>query len=99
MDIAWFAAGRTWGLRLMRLLCGISLTPDSCLSESQTRFERWGDRALLLSKFFPGLTTLAPPLAGALSMGWPRFLTLSILGSALWVSGFLCSERSRPRRS
>ena len=89
MDVGWFAAGRAWGLQLMRLLCRISLTPDSCVSESQTRFERWGDKALLLSKFFPGLTTLAPPLAGALSMAWPRFLTLSILGSALWVGSLL----------
>jgi len=89
MDVAWFAAGRAWGLQLMRLLCRISLTPDSCVSESQARFERWGDKALLLSKFFPGLTTLAPPLAGALNMAWPRFLTLSVASSALWVGSFL----------
>ncbi len=89
MDIAWFAAGHAWGLRLMRLLCRISLTPDSCVSESQARFERWGDKALLLSKFFPGLTTLAPPLAGALRMPWPRFLALSVAGSALWVGSLL----------
>jgi membrane protein DedA with SNARE-associated domain/rhodanese-related sulfurtransferase len=89
MDVAWFAAGHAWGLRLMRLLCRISLTPDSCVSESQARFERWGDRAVLLSKFFPGLSTLAPPLAGALRMGWPRFLALSVAGSALWVGSLL----------
>lgn len=89
MDIAWFAAGHAWGLALMRLLCRISLTPDSCVSDSQARFERWGDRALLLSKFFPGLTTLAPPLAGALRMSWPRFIALSAAGSALWVASLL----------
>jgi membrane protein DedA with SNARE-associated domain/rhodanese-related sulfurtransferase len=89
MDVAWFAAGRAWGLRLMSLLCRISLTPDSCVSDSQARFERWGDKALLLSKFFPGLTTLAPPLSGALHMRWPRFLALSAAGSALYVASLL----------
>ena len=89
MDIAWFAAGHAWGLQLMRFLCRLSLTPDSCVSESQARFERWGDRALLLAKFFPGLTTLAPPLAGALGMAWPRFVALSAAGSALWVGSLL----------
>lgn len=89
MDIAWFAAGHAWGLRLMRLLCRISLTPDSCVSESQARFERWGDKALLLSKFFPGLTTLAPPLAGAMRMSWPRFIALSMASSALYVGTLL----------
>jgi rhodanese-related sulfurtransferase len=73
----------------MKTLCRISLTPDTCVSETQSRFERWGANALLVAKFVPGLATIAPPLAGATSIGWGRFLLFDGLGAALWVGAGL----------
>ena len=84
-DSVWFLAGRVYGGGVMKLLCRISLTPDSCVSDTQSRFERWGSNALLVAKFVPGLALIAPPLAGATKMGWLRFLVFSALGSAAWV--------------
>lgn len=84
-DAAWYMAGRLYGNSVLKLLCRISLTPDSCVSQTQERFERWGGNALLVAKFVPGLSIIAPPLAGAVGMRWRRFLTLSTLGSAAWV--------------
>ncbi|HVC01811.1 MAG TPA: VTT domain-containing protein [Steroidobacteraceae bacterium] len=88
-DSAWYGAGRVYGGRIVRLLCRISLSPDSCVSETQLQFERWGIRAVLVSKFVPGLSTLAPPLAGALRMALSLFLAMSFLGSVLWVAVFM----------
>jgi membrane protein DedA with SNARE-associated domain/rhodanese-related sulfurtransferase len=85
-DTAWYLAGRVYGSGVMKLLCRISLTPDSCVSETQARFERWGANALLAAKFVPGLAIIAPPLAGATRMGWLRFLVFSTLGSAVWIA-------------
>ncbi len=84
-DTGWYLAGRAYGNGVMRLLCRVSLTPDSCVSETQERFERWGVNALLVSKFIPGLSIIAPPLAGATRMRWRWFLSFSVLGSAAWV--------------
>jgi membrane protein DedA with SNARE-associated domain/rhodanese-related sulfurtransferase len=84
-DSAWFFAGRFYGSGVMKLLCRISLTPDSCVSETQSRFERWGSNALIVAKFVPGLSLIAPPLAGATQMAWLRFLAYSTLGAAAWV--------------
>jgi membrane protein DedA with SNARE-associated domain/rhodanese-related sulfurtransferase len=84
-DSVWFLAGRLYGNGVMKLLCRISLTPDSCVSDTQSRFERWGSNALLVAKFVPGLALIAPPLAGATKMAWLRFLAFSTLGSAAWV--------------
>ena len=84
-DSVWFLAGRVYGSGVMKLLCRISLTPDSCVSDTQSRFERWGANALLVAKFVPGLALIAPPLAGATKMAWLRFLAFSTLGSAAWV--------------
>ena len=88
-DLGWYFAGRLYGNRVMRLLCRMSLTPDSCVSETQLRFERWGGNALLIAKFVPGLAIIAPPLAGALRMRALRFAGLSTLGAALWVGVYM----------
>ena len=88
-DTAWYASGRLYGNRVMKLLCRISLTPDSCVSQTQTRFERWGANALIAAKFVPGLSLIAPPLAGATHMGFVQFTAFSLLGSSLWVGVFV----------
>jgi len=88
-DVAWYVAGRIYGNRVMRFLCGISLTPDSCVSQAQVRFERWGWNVLLVAKFVPGISLLAPPLAGATRVGWLPFLAFNTAGGALWVGAGL----------
>src|SRR6266850_1628399 len=83
-DGLWFAAGRLYGRRVMSLLCRISLSPDSCVRQSEYQFERWGKAAIVVSKFVPALSTVTPPLAGAMRMGWPTFIVLNGIGIALW---------------
>ena len=84
-DTAWYLSGRWYGNRVMKLLCRISLTPDSCVSQTQTRFERWGANALIAAKFVPGLSLVAPPLAGATRMNFAQFTVFAGLGTVLWV--------------
>jgi membrane protein DedA with SNARE-associated domain/rhodanese-related sulfurtransferase len=84
-DSLWFVAGRLYGRRVLRFLCGISLSPDSCVRQTQTQFERWGGIALVAAKFIPGLSTVAPPLAGAMRYGWIRFTFLNSLGILVWA--------------
>jgi len=84
-DGLWFAGGRIYGRRVMRLLCRVSLSPDSCVRQSEYHFERWGKAALVVSKFVPGLSTVTPPLAGAMRMGWPSFVLLNGIGIVLWA--------------
>jgi membrane protein DedA with SNARE-associated domain/rhodanese-related sulfurtransferase len=90
-DCVWFLVGRRYGMRVLKTLCRISLEPDSCVNQTQSRFERWGINSLVIAKFVPGLAIIAPPLAGALRIGWPRFLTLSALGGATWVGAGLAA--------
>ena len=84
-DLIWYLAGRRFGRGVMALLCRVSLSPDSCVRQTEVRFERWGGLSLVLAKFVPGLATLAPPLAGAMGIGWWRYLIFDGIGSALWV--------------
>jgi len=88
-DSTWYYAGRTYGGRVMRLLCRISLSADSCVSQTQNAFERWGTKALLVAKFVPGLALIAAPLAGATRMHLGRFVVFSVLGASIWVGAAL----------
>jgi membrane protein DedA with SNARE-associated domain/rhodanese-related sulfurtransferase len=84
-DCGWYLIGEKYGIRVLKTLCKVSLEPDSCVSQTQTRFERWGVNSLLIAKFIPGLAIIAPPMAGALRIGWPRFVLLSTGAAILWV--------------
>jgi membrane protein DedA with SNARE-associated domain/rhodanese-related sulfurtransferase len=88
-DCGWYLVGQKYGIRVLKTLCRISLEPDSCVSQTQTRFERWGVNSLIIAKFVPGLATIAPPLAGAMRIGWLRFVALSTLAAMLWVGAGL----------
>lgn len=83
-DYFWFRAGRFYGKRVLRLLCKISLSPDSCVSQTEDNFSRWGAKSLVVAKFIPGFNTIAPPLAGAMGTTTQRFIWLSVAGGLLW---------------
>jgi len=83
-DYFWFRAGRHYGKRILRLLCKISLSPDSCVSQTEDNFSRWGAKSLVVAKFIPGFNTIAPPLAGAMGTTTTRFVWLSMAGGLLW---------------
>ncbi len=84
-DCGWYLIGEKYGIRVLKTLCKVSLEPDSCVSQTQTRFERWGVNSLVIAKFIPGLAIIAPPMAGALRIGWLRFIVLSTGSAVLWV--------------
>jgi membrane protein DedA with SNARE-associated domain/rhodanese-related sulfurtransferase len=84
-DSGWYWIGQKYGIRVLKTLCRISLEPDSCVNETQSQFDRWGVNSLVIAKFVPGWATIAPPLAGAMRIGWLRFIFLSTLAAMLWV--------------
>src|SRR5713226_327049 len=43
-DAIWFLAGRCYGRRVMAFLCRVSLSPDSCVRQTDFRLEAWGRR-------------------------------------------------------
>jgi membrane protein DedA with SNARE-associated domain len=88
-DLVWYEAGRRRGGSILGLLCRVSLEPDSCVRRTEDTFARHGARTLLVAKFVPGLSTVAPPLAGVIGMTRRRFLALDAAGAALWSGAYL----------
>ena len=87
-DTLWYELGRRRGVRVLNLLCRVSLEPDSCVRRTEQIFERYGVRSLVVSKFILGLSTAAPPLAGIFGMRLPRFLFFAGLGALLYAGTF-----------
>ena len=86
-DLAWFAGGRRYGAQLLRLMCRISLSPDSCVGTTRRIYEKFGAPSLMLAKYIPGFAAVSTTLAGQAGTSWSRFLVFDFLGAVLWVSG------------
>jgi membrane protein DedA with SNARE-associated domain/rhodanese-related sulfurtransferase len=84
-DVAWYYLGRFKGGKVLGFLCRLSLEPDSCIRDTQNLFHRNGPRALLLAKFVPGFSTVAPPLAGLVGMAATTFILYDVAGTLIWA--------------
>jgi membrane protein DedA with SNARE-associated domain/rhodanese-related sulfurtransferase len=83
-DNIMYTLGRRKGHSLLRLLCRLSLEPDSCVSATRFWFRKLGSWAVVVAKLFPGLTTIAAPMAGLSKMPWWRFALADLTGSVVW---------------
>jgi len=85
-DLAWFFAGRRWGRPVLRAMCRVSLSPDSCVRQTERIYARWGAPSLMVAKFIPGFAAVATSMAGLLRAPlWSRFLPFDAIGALLWV--------------
>src|SRR5512138_1347951 len=82
--LVWYEAGRRRGTAVLRLICRISIEPDSCVRRTEDLFARHGGRALVAAPFVPGLGAVAPPLAGMAGMPVRQFLLLDAAGAAFF---------------
>ncbi len=83
-DTFWFYLGRYRGTRVLGWLCRISLEPDSCVRRTSKVFTHYGKSGLIMAKFVPGLSTLAPPLAGMSGISTIQFITIDAFASLLY---------------
>lgn len=84
-DTIWYLLGGRYGYRVLGVLCRISLSPDSCVRKTESFFDRWGYFSLVFSKFVPGFSLIAPPLAGAVPRAsFMKFLAYDFAGAVVW---------------
>ena len=84
-DLAWYAAGRRYGSKVLRTICRLSISPDSCVRQTESLFERWGLWSLLVAKFVPGFGTLATALSGNMGLPLAAFIAVDALGATLYA--------------
>ncbi len=97
-NFLWFDAGRRHGADVLRRLDRFLPVGESHVARAERHFERWGSLTLLFGHFLPGVSMVAPPLAGAFRMSAPKFIVLTSIGAALHglpllVTGVLLRSR------
>ncbi len=57
------------------------------VDEAEKFYARHGGKTIIMARFVPIMRTIAPFVAGAGEMKYPRYLLFCIIGACLWVSG------------
>lgn len=96
-DSLWYEIGRKKGGIVLSIACRISLNPDSCVRQTESFLARWGFPSLLIAKFIPGFSMVAPPTVGSMRKPRSLFWLFNGLGIILWVGcalivGFVFSD-------
>lgn len=84
-DLILYFAGKKYGTGILGKLCKISISPDSCVRNTGDIFDRYGAPALTVVKFIPGLSTLAPVVAGVYVMALTLFIFFSSIAGLIYV--------------
>jgi len=69
-DSSWFSSAAAMAIMVLRILCKLSLEPTICVRRTQNSFGRRRAVTVMIAKFVPGLSTLAPPVAGQNGMAF-----------------------------
>ena len=85
-DWVWYELGKRKGSSVIKLMCRISLSRESCIERTKIFSKRHADRSLLYTKFVPGVSHISPPLAGISGMPLGRFMAYNFAGTTLWVA-------------
>ncbi len=88
-DTAWYFAGRRLGQPMLRTICRVSISPDSCIRQTQSLYLRVGPRALVFAKLLPGAGALSTAMAGMSGTPLPVFLFYDAIGALVWAGSAL----------
>jgi membrane protein DedA with SNARE-associated domain len=83
-----YAIGRFGGRQLILRHGRHAGITASRLARVEAFFRRFGAWVVFGARFFALLRQLNGPVAGAVGMGWWRFLACNAVGAALWVSAW-----------
>lgn len=67
----------------------ILFVKDEHLRRTQKFYDKYGAYTIIIARFVPIIRTVAPFLAGAGSMTYPKFIFYNLLGGTIWVLLFV----------
>ena len=59
------------------------------LDKTHAFFDKHGGKAVILSRFFPIIRTIAPFVAGAGKMNFARYTIYNVIGGLCWITAFI----------
>ncbi len=85
-DSLWYMLGKRFGGTMVKLVCRLSFERSTCVRKTEDYFTKYGEQALLVAKFIPGLGTVAAPIAGQTGMKYRVFLAYDLAGALFWAA-------------
>ena len=82
-----FYVGKRFGRKLFEKES--VLFKRSYLLKTEQFYEKHGNKAVFLARFFPILRTFAPFVAGLSQMKYKTFFSMSLMGSIAWINIFV----------
>lgn len=61
------------------------------LEAAENFYKKYGGVAIIAGLFFPIIRTFSPIVAGMIKMNFKKFFLFTFMGSALWISSFVCA--------
>jgi len=83
-DLVWYGVGRRFGRRIQALLCRISLSPDTCVRQTEHLYNRVGPASLLIVRYLPGLTNITVTMAAISGTSFSLFLMFDLAGAIFY---------------
>ena len=90
-DWVWYELGKRKGSSVIKMMCRISLSRETCIERTKRFSKKHADRSLLYTKFVPGVSHVSPPLAGISGMPLGRFMAYNFIGTTLWATALALS--------
>jgi membrane-associated protein len=59
------------------------------INQTEAYYDKYGGRTVIIARFIPIIRTIAPFVAGAGNMHYPRYLLFCVTGACLWVGGLI----------
>lgn len=82
-----YTIGKKVGLKLIQTkIVGKRIIKDEALAKTETFFEKYGIKTIVIARFIPLVRTIAPFFAGVSRMHYNTFIKYNIIGGILWVS-------------
>jgi membrane-associated protein len=68
------------------------------LQRAHEFYEKYGGKTVILARFVPIVRTFCPPVAGAASMPYGRYIVFDVAGGFLWGGGMILGGYSLARK-
>lgn len=87
-DSANYSIGKYFGNKIIRKeIFGKRIIKDKDILKTETFFDKYGAKTIVIARFVPIVRTLAPFVAGISKMHYSTFIKFNILGGTIWVFG------------
>ena len=84
-DTVNYEIGRYFGDKLIKFGGG-RLIKQEHLDKTNSFYEKYGGKTIIIARFIPIVRTLAPFVAGIGKMTYKKFITFNAMGGVLWVT-------------